>query len=78
MSLDWLFSRESEIQNWRDPPSSSQLTDATDGDELKPYFVTEEQREEPLNDIHNGDAVNEAPIILPNSIDELRESEPDS
>ena len=75
MSLDWLFSRESEIQTWRDPPASSQQTDATEGDESKPYFVTENLREAPANDIHDADADIESTAILPNPIDELSESE---
>ncbi len=75
MSLDWLFSRESEIQNWRDPAPTSQPTDATEGVESKPYFVTEDQREAPVNDIHDADADVEPSAILPNPIDELRESE---
>ncbi len=63
MSLDWLFSRESEIHNWRDPPSSSQQSDAAVGDESKPYFVTEDEREAPANDIHEANAMNEPPAI---------------
>ena len=76
MSLDWLFSRESEIQNWRDPPSSPQQTDTTEGDEPKPYFVTEDKREAPEKDIPDADTDVEPSAILPDSIDELRESEP--
>ena len=75
LSLDWLFSRGSEIQNWRDPPTSPQQTDATGGDEPKPYFVTEDQRDAPVNDVHDADTDIEPPTNLPNPIEELSESE---
>ena len=68
LSLDWLFSRASEIQTWRDPKSSAQQTDDSDGNESQPYFVSEDPHDTSVNEVSNGDPAIESSTMLPNPI----------
>jgi hypothetical protein len=73
VSLDWLFARESEIETWRDPPLSSQPTDATDGAETKSYFTTDLSVHAPIDEDQDGDAAIPPPLMIAIPIDELPE-----